>query len=189
MPDVPPPEQCPDEEANYAKVIQDPKSPPNLVKSFQELLSERSRSPIAVKLAKAHHVDKEGTVRYMYWMKARDIPKYEAPFQKCILAYESDLRFISTAPRIMGLKRIGRGADSLSMNSTLDHSIWFYNNDFDAGDWLLYEMDCPRAGSGRGIVHGRMFTRDGTLVAVMSQEGVVRANIRGPAEEKPQAKL
>ena len=43
---------------------------------------ERSRSPIAIKLAKAHHVDKEGTVRYMYWMKARDIPHYEAPFQK-----------------------------------------------------------------------------------------------------------
>jgi len=60
-------------------------------------------------------------------------------------------------------------------------------------------MDCPRAGSGRGIVHGRvsdymivnrsmspnkfqMFTRDGKLIAVLSQEGVARANIRGPDE-------
>jgi hypothetical protein len=33
-------------------------------------------------MAKAHHVNKEGTVRYMYWMKARDIPHYEAPYQK-----------------------------------------------------------------------------------------------------------
>ncbi|KDR84802.1 hypothetical protein GALMADRAFT_217868 [Galerina marginata CBS 339.88] len=160
MPDVPPPEQCPDEE-------------------------ERARSPIAIKVAKGHHIDKEGAIRYMYWMKARDIPRYEAPFQKCILAYESDLHFISTAPRIMGLKRGGKGPDSLSMNAKLP----LFSNDFDAGDWLLYEIDCPRAGSGRGIVHGRMFTRDGTLVAVMSQEGVVRANVRGPAEQKPQSKL
>jgi len=77
----------------------------------------------------------------------------------------------------------------LAMNSTLDHTIWFYSNDFDAGDWLLYEMDCPRVGSGRGIVHGRMFTRDGKLVAVTSQEGVVRAKIKGPDEPTKKSKL
>ncbi|KAF4623466.1 hypothetical protein D9613_001642 [Agrocybe pediades] len=189
MPEVPTPEQCEDEEVNYSRIIQDPKSHPNLVKFFQERLSERAKSPIAIRPAKLHYIDKEGTVRYSYWMKARDIPRYEAPFQKCILAYESDLNFISTAARIMGLKRSGTGPNVLSMNSTLDHSIWFYDNDFDAGDWLLYEMECPRAGSGRGIVHGRMFTRTGRLVAVMSQEGVVRANVRGPETEKPKPKL
>ncbi|KIM48385.1 hypothetical protein M413DRAFT_62626 [Hebeloma cylindrosporum] len=126
MPDVPPPEQCDDEEVRYARVIQDPKSHPDLVKFFQERLTERSRSPTAIKLAKAHHVNKDGTIRYMYWMKARDIPHYEAPFQKCILAYISDMQFISTASRIMGMKRGGTGKESLSMTSTLDHSIWFY---------------------------------------------------------------
>ncbi|KIM48384.1 hypothetical protein M413DRAFT_62718 [Hebeloma cylindrosporum] len=50
-------------------------------------------------------------------------------------------------------------------------------------------MDCPRGGSGRGIVHGRMFTRSGTLVAVTTQEGVVRADIRGPAPPITPAKL
>jgi len=34
-----------------------------------------------------------------------------------------------------------------------------------------------------------MYTRDGTLVAVTSQEGVVRANIRGPEELKVDPKL
>lgn len=29
-----------------------------------------------------------------------------------------------------------------------------------------------------------MFTRDGKLIAVTSQEGVVRTNARGPSEEK-----
>ncbi|KAF8168292.1 thioesterase-like superfamily-domain-containing protein [Crassisporium funariophilum] len=166
MPEVPPPEQCQDEEVTYAR--------------------ERSRSPIAIKHAKVHHVSEDGTATYMYWMKARDVPQYEAPFQKCILAYISDMHFISTAFRIMGLKTGGTGPDSLSMTV----SALLLVNDFDAGDWLLYEIDCPRAGSGRAVVHGRMFTRDGKLVAVTSQEGVVRANIRGPPEgKKLQTKL
>ncbi|CAA7258809.1 unnamed protein product [Cyclocybe aegerita] len=195
MPDVPAPEQCEDEEAVYMRIIQDPKSHPALVQFFQDQLTERARSPIAIKSAKAHQEAEGGRiVRYSYWMKARDIPEYEAPFQKCILSYASDMHFIGTASRIMGLRRGGKGAESLSMLSTLDHSIWFYNNDFHAGDWLLYEIDCPRAASGRAIVHGRMYTRDGKLVAVTSQEGVVRANIKDPAlqeapEKKAQPKL
>ncbi|KAG6869180.1 hypothetical protein C0993_012279 [Termitomyces sp. T159_Od127] len=43
---------------------------------------ERMKSPIAIKRAKEHHVASDGTVVYMYWMQARNIPKYEAPFQK-----------------------------------------------------------------------------------------------------------
>jgi len=188
MPQVPSPEQCEDAEAMYARAIQNFKSNPKVVRIFQARLSERSKSPIAIKDAK-YHTNQDGTVRYMYWMKARDIPKYEAHFQKCILAYISDMRFISTASYVMRLHP-GKGQDALSMASTLDHTIWYYSDDFDAGNWLLYEMDCPRGGSGRGIVHGRMFTHDGKLVAVTSQEGVVRTNARGPSEEKkPQTKL
>ncbi|KAJ3510310.1 hypothetical protein NLJ89_g4754 [Agrocybe chaxingu] len=201
MPDVPAPEQCEDEEVAYMRVIQDPKTHPAMVQFFQDQLTERARSPIAIKSAKGQQEAEGGRiVRYSYWMKARDIPVYEAPFQKCILSYASDMHFISTASRIMGLRRGGKGAESLAMLSTLDHSIWFYrrvlqvlsykfasltyypfSNDFHAGDWLLYEIDCPRAASGRAIVHGRMYTRDGKLVAVTSQEGVVRANIKEPA--------
>ncbi|KAF8807232.1 Thioesterase/thiol ester dehydrase-isomerase [Phlegmacium glaucopus] len=180
MPQVPPPEQCEDEEVVYARAIQESKSNPDLMRMFQDRLAERTRSPIAIKRAKMLRNEK-GPVRYMFWMKARDIPKYEVHYQKCILAYISDLHFISTAGLIMGLKR-GTAQDDLSMTSTLDHTIWYYSNDFNAGDWLLYEVDCPRGGSGRGIVHGRMFTHDGLLVAVTSQEGVVRTNARGPSE-------
>lgn len=67
-------------------------------------------------------------------------------------------------------------------------------------------MTSPRIGSGRGVMHGRVgsrnitsprfcltnvvlfqiYSRNGTMVAVTSQEGVVRADRRGPSE---QAKL
>ncbi|KAF9473305.1 hypothetical protein BDN70DRAFT_915646 [Pholiota conissans] len=186
MPVVPAPEECPDEESSIMPLIQDPKTDPRIVQYFQERLGERQRSPVAIKTAKSRHVDEAGVMRYMYWMKARSIPKYETPFQKAsrsVIDFLQLLTRISSASRIMGLKAGGKGPGALSMISTLDHAIWYYSNDFDAGDWLLYVMDCPSAGSGRAVVHGRFFTRDGTLVAVTSQEGVVRADIRDPARQ------
>ncbi|TFK76835.1 Thioesterase/thiol ester dehydrase-isomerase [Pluteus cervinus] len=182
MPEVPPPESCEREEDRYLRLANDQTLSPNVREAFRERLTERSRSPIAIRAAREHLVSSDGTISYMYWMQARSIPEYPAPFQKCILGYISDLFFIASAGRTMGLKRYGKGPDVLTMTSTIDHSIYYYSDHFHCGDWLLYVMRCPRAGSGRGVVHGRMYTQDGTLVAVASQEGVVRANTRGPTD-------
>ena len=45
---------------------------------------------------------------------------------------------------------------------------------FRADEWLLYEMESPRAGGGRGLAFGRIFTQDGTLAVTVAQEGVMR---------------
>ncbi|KAF8078267.1 HotDog domain-containing protein [Lyophyllum atratum] len=156
MPNVPSPDECELEEMRFIKAIESPTTSPGMKRYYQDALTvkERTRSPIAIKRAKGIDSPADGTVSYMYWMQTRNSPKYEAPFQKCILSYISDLNFISSASKIMGLKRFGKGPDTVSMT-----------------------IVSPRTGSGRGVVHGRMYTRDGTLVAVTSQEGVVRANI------------
>lgn len=94
---------------------------------------------------------------------------------------------ISAASRIMRLKREGSGKTKLAMNSTIDHTLWFYDNDFDFADWLLYvvgvlipkpdslhdylhmlQIDCPVAGSGRGVVNGRVcsFTSRDTISTI-----------------------
>jgi acyl-CoA thioesterase-2 len=41
-------------------------------------------------------------------------------------------------------------------------------------DWLLYAMQSPSASRARGLSIGRIFTRDGHLVATVSQEGLIR---------------
>ncbi|KAF9270062.1 Thioesterase/thiol ester dehydrase-isomerase [Marasmius fiardii PR-910] len=184
MPTVPSPDECEYEEDRFLRLSKDPKIRPEISGSLQTYAEERRRSPIAVKMAKEHDIADNGTVRYMYWMQAKNIPQYEAPFQKCILGYLSDLYFIGSASRIMGLKRYSKGPDAYGMSSTLDHSVYYYSDDFDCGDWLLYVMTSPRAASGRAVMHGQIFSHNGTLVAVISQEGVVRADIRGPEEGK-----
>ena len=41
-------------------------------------------------------------------------------------------------------------------------------------EWTLYTQASPSASGGRGLATGRMFAADGTLVASVAQEGMLR---------------
>lgn len=189
---VPQPESCEDVEGYYERMLGYEGLDSKLKEYAKEYTTERKKSPMAIKNAGITN-SSDGAVVYMWWFKARNIPKYDAPFQKCILSYISDSQFIGVVRRTLGLNEHYEGPKQLTMLASLDHAIWFYDDSFDCGDWLLYVVEAPRAGSGRGVVHGRMYTRTGTLVAVTSQEGVVRA--RGtaappqPSKDQSKAKL
>ena len=57
--------------------------------------------------------------------------------------------------------------------ASLDHALWFHAP-FRADDWLLYVQDSPRASGARGLNRGSIYSRDGTLVASVAQEGLIR---------------
>jgi len=185
--DVPSPDDVESDVSFYNRWAHSEGIADNTKKILMELTEERSKSPLAVKIGIERKLP-DGNMVVMHWMKARGVPKFGPAFQKCILGYMSDMNFISVAPRALGLKRFSKGPTALSMSSSLDHSIFFYNDTFDCSDWLLYVVISPRTGSGRGVVHGRMYTRDGTLVAITTQEGVVRADVPHPSR-KETAKL
>ena len=42
----------------------------------------------------------------------------------------------------------------VKMMASLDHTMWFHAP-FKADEWMLYEIDSPWAGSGRGLTLGR----------------------------------
>jgi acyl-CoA thioesterase-2 len=57
--------------------------------------------------------------------------------------------------------------------ASLDHSVWFHRP-FRADEWWLYDQVSPSASGGRGLVTARVFTEDGTLVATVAQEALIR---------------
>lgn len=57
--------------------------------------------------------------------------------------------------------------------ASLDHAMWFHRPGR-IDDWVLYAAQSPSATSGRGLGVGRMFSRDGRLLASVAQEGMVR---------------
>ena len=86
-----------------------------------------------------------------------------------MLAYASDLTLLdtSTLPHA-----ISWWSEKLQ-TASLDHAMWFHRP-FRADEWLLYAQDSPSASGARGFNRGSVFTRDGELVASVTQEGLIR---------------
>ena len=78
--------------------------------------------------------------------------------------------------KLLGSSMRPHGLGMLNLHlasASLDHALWFHEP-ARADDWLLYVTDSPWTGHARGFNHGRLFTRDGRLVASVTQEGLIR---------------
>ncbi|KAH9844971.1 Acyl-CoA thioesterase [Teratosphaeria destructans] len=81
--------------------------------------------------------------------------------------------------------RAAAGRPEVGMMVSLDHTIYFHRPlDFRADDWIFTECESPWAGDGRGLVHQRMYTREGVLIATCIQEGLVRLKQDTPSASK-----
>jgi acyl-CoA thioesterase II len=91
-----------------------------------------------------------------------------------VLAYASDMMLLDAA-----LIPHGRTVFEKSiMAASLDHALWFHRP-FRADQWLLYAQDSPSASGARGFARGLIFASDGTLVASVAQEGLMRLRREG----------
>ena len=63
--------------------------------------------------------------------------------------------------------------DARRMSVSLDHSVWFHRP-VDVNQWLLSELVPVATGRGRGLSIGTLRTVDGTLVATVAQEVLLR---------------
>jgi len=103
------------------------------------------------------------------WMRAVAPLPDDPKIHRAVLAYASDMTLLGTAT----LPHDISWAKGTMMGASLDHAIWFHD-DFRADEWLLYVCDSPWAGRARGFNRGRIFTREGKLVANVAQEGLIR---------------
>lgn len=174
MPDVPNPDVLVPDETRFHEASVNEKDP-KLRDILINYRNARRRSPIEIRAA-GEKLSDDGVYTRMWWMRvrgSRGMPdKFEQSFQKCILAYISDLNFVSTVARTLGLTRTGPRRQT--MGSSLDHSIFYYSDDIDCADWILYVMTSPVANSGRGVVIGHLYAQGGKLIAVTTQEGLAR---------------
>ena len=93
----------------------------------------------------------------------------EPAIHQCVLAYASDMLLLDSA-----LIPHGRTVfEKTLMAASLDHALWFHRP-FRADEWLLYAHDSPNLAGSRGFSRGLIFARDGTLVASVAQEGLLR---------------
>ena len=163
MPDVPKPEDLPSE-AN----VRDSVLPmmPDPVRRYYERERPIELRPVEFGryLGKKHEDGK-----FHLWIRTTAKLPDDPAIHQCVLAYASDLTLLDTA-----LVPHGRTLfEKEFMAASLDHALWFHRP-FRADDWLLYAQDSPNLGGGRGFSRGLIFSRDGTLVASVAQEGLIR---------------
>jgi acyl-CoA thioesterase-2 len=163
MPDVPMPEELPNEADIRARVLP---LMPDPVRRYYERERPIEWRPVELDryLGKKIH---DG--RFHVWMRATGRLPDEPAIHQCVLAYASDMLLLDTA-----LIPHGRTVfEKTLMAASLDHALWFHRP-FRADEWLLYAQDSPNLSGARGFSRGLIFARDGRLVASVAQEGLLR---------------
>jgi acyl-CoA thioesterase-2 len=103
------------------------------------------------------------------WIRINGTLDDEVLTHRAAFTYLSDLTLLGSA-------LVPHGVDVGSprvQSASLDHTIWFHRP-FRADEWLLYDQASPSASGARGLGIGRVFREDGTLVATVAQEGLIR---------------
>jgi acyl-CoA thioesterase-2 len=105
--------------------------------------------------------------RRRVWMRVKGALPDEPVLHAALMAYASDRGLIATARMPHGMQR-GNWS-----GASLDHAIWFHRPPrFD--DWLLFTSESPVAHAARALIFGQMYRPDGTRVASVVQEGLIR---------------
>jgi acyl-CoA thioesterase-2 len=113
------------------------------------------------------------------WLRVAGTMPDDPLLHACVLAYASDHTLLRVSLTPHGRDPRLREAVDMHMAS-LDHAMWFHRP-FRADEWLLYDQVSPSASGARGLALGRLFTRDGRLVATVAQEGLIRPIGRRPS--------
>jgi acyl-CoA thioesterase-2 len=111
----------------------------------------------------------EHVAQQSVWMKAVGPLPDDPLVHAAVLAYASDYTLLEAVLRRHGLA----WTDPRLRAASLDHAMWFHRP-ASVDDWILYAQQSPSAQGGRGLGIGRMFSADGTLVATVAQEGMLR---------------
>ena len=114
--------------------------------------------------------ERVGTGRLVAWVKTVGEIGDDQLLQRCWMAYISDdmpTEAVHKAHPDFSTTR------DITFNASLDHTIWFHRP-VRADRWHLYDVTCHSYVGGRGLSMGHVFAEDGTHVATIAQEVLVR---------------
>jgi acyl-CoA thioesterase-2 len=170
MPDVKRPDEIPSIKALFGDAV-----PPNLPEVLRRYFTEEQPVEFRpVRLDNPFAPQKREPVNHIWFRATAPVPEDPA-WHHILLAYVSDFNLLGTAMLPHGLSPARKGV----MLASLDHALGFHRP-LRMDQWLLYALDSPSASNARGFSRGSVFTEDGTLVASVAQEGLMRV-VAAPA--------
>lgn len=121
---------------------------------------------------------RDGMGRVTAWMKVVDEvavapdPEHGSVLHQCWLAYLSDDLATDTVRAAHATVYEG-DPDVHLPGLSLDHTVWFHRP-LDATRWHLHDFSCHHYVGARGLAIGHVFANDGTHVATVAQEVLLR---------------
>lgn len=167
MPDVPGPDKLPSDAEMRERILP---SMPDPVRNYYE----RER-PIELRPVEYDRYTgrKLPDAKFNIWIRTTGRLPDDPAIHQCVLAYASDMALLDAVMAPHGRTLFEKDF----MAASLDHALWLHRP-FRADEWLLYAQDSPTLHGARGFARGLIFKQDGTLVASVAQEGLVRSRIQ-----------
>ncbi|GAA4976577.1 acyl-CoA thioesterase II [Kineococcus glutinatus] len=109
-----------------------------------------------------------GQVRAV-WMRVPGRLPDDDVLHRAVLGFASDYVLFEA---VLGRHGLTWATPGMSVAS-LDHAVWWHRP-VRVDEWLLYVVETPAATGARSLMTGRFFTADGTHVASVAQEGMIR---------------
>ncbi len=172
MPDVAPPDALKNEQELGRQYLDE--LPEAVLSQIPDAMKERAISPRPIEIRPVRpsnpvFPEVGPPVRQVWFRSCGSLDGVEDAVHRYLLAYASDFHFLLTSMQPHGVSWLTPGMQVAS----LDHAMWFHRP-FRMDQWLLYDIRSPCASGSRGLVEGRFFTQEGTLVASAVQQGLIR---------------
>ncbi|GAT73073.1 acyl-CoA thioesterase [Microbacterium sp. HM58-2] len=162
---VPMPEDVPSPES----LLSDEDRVDGLPPGTSRMLSDRAADIRHVEAPLFLPSDEKRVPHQCVWMRMRAPLPDDPRLHRAALAYLSDMTIQESILRAHGVYWALPGLKVAS----LDHAMWWHRP-ARVDEWLLYVQESPNARGGRGLANGRIYTRDGELVATVAQEIMIR---------------
>lgn len=115
-------------------------------------------------------------ISHPFWVRVRmPIGAEEPALHACLLAYLSDIAVVRAA-------QAPESPERYDVMVSIDHAMWFHRP-ARADQWLLFSMSSVAHVGARGLAHGSIQTADGTLVASVAQEVLLRPAAPPPSPD------
>ncbi len=167
--DVPPPESL----KTQRELLEDAENVPENIRRFWA----RER-PLEIRPVNLDHYTSREKLppRQNIWLRTTGPVPADRTMQAAVLAYLSDMTLLDTSTFAHGRAVFDRDLQVAS----LDHAMWFHRP-HPLDGWLLYTQDSPSSSGARGFTRGAIYAEDGTLVASVAQEGLIRLRTQSPS--------
>jgi len=156
MPEAPPPDGLPTRE----ELLEAQVTSATQHKTMAEI-------PVEVRMCDPLETDGTGPPRQRNWIRVPGTLPDDPLVHAAMLVYASDRTMISASlrPHDIDWDKI--------MVASLDHAVWIHSPVV-IDDWMLYVSESPVTRNARGLTFGALYQSDGTLMASVAQEGLIR---------------